>query len=320
MQRYSLFLTALFLGILLIGNATANNPSCNNFSVAAAAGKTVTAVCYTGSNIHYNYTVAYGASGSFSVNFMVGGVSQGSTTKEPTGPCSATGSQSLPADKNVTIIATQNGQGSECTGVGYIQLVAKASGGSSTTPTTTPTTVPQASTTISSSGYLSGTWTGVWNGQQVYLQTIKPSSPIDNLSDLELVGAVYNFSTTNPSYSCLNGEFINVWTAENEYPNEYIVHNGGQASQCAYFTAIILMPASTTTSVAQSASTSISSGTATGSATSKPIPVLWIGVTILAVLVLLLVIAMLARKKKDTGFLNEAQDPSGKDSSAEPKP
>ena len=82
------------------------------------------------------------------------------------------------------------------------------------------------------------TYTGSWEGSQVTSpSTIQwvPNHTIENDSGAVLVGTLMNFYTANPSYSCLNGESINVWTDPN-YPNEYVIHNGLQGPQCAYIT------------------------------------------------------------------------------------
>lgn len=98
----------------------------------------------------------------------------------------------------------------------------------------------------STSTVFSGTWTGTWDGTTVNLTTV-PNHTIENLSDATLVGYITNFHTTNPSWSCLNGENINVWTAPSEYPGVYVVHNGLQGAQCTYFTATFTAPSNATT-------------------------------------------------------------------------
>ncbi|MCW6160150.1 MAG: hypothetical protein LVQ95_03635 [Candidatus Micrarchaeales archaeon] len=87
--------------------------------------------------------------------------------------------------------------------------------------------------TNSSGGY---SYTGVYNGTNMALTWV-PNHTIENLSDARLVGVITDFQTTNPYYSCLNGDSMNVWSASNEYPGVLVVHNGLQGSQCTYITA-----------------------------------------------------------------------------------
>jgi hypothetical protein len=50
------------------------------------------------------------------------------------------------------------------------------------------------------------------------------------------VGVISNFETSNPAFSCLDGESIYVWTAPAQFPGLYVVHNGDEGSQCTYGT------------------------------------------------------------------------------------
>ena len=78
-------------------------------------------------------------------------------------------------------------------------------------------------------------YTGVWLGNVTTLTHVA-NVTVEGLPDETLVGTIGNFQTSDPSYSCLNGETINVFTAPKEFPNEYVVHNGLQGSQCTYGT------------------------------------------------------------------------------------
>ncbi|MGC8586665.1 MAG: hypothetical protein ACP5K5_03950, partial [Candidatus Micrarchaeia archaeon] len=82
-----------------------------------------------------------------------------------------------------------------------------------------------------------GSATGIYNGKLVYL-TIVPQRTVESFPDVTPAGFLSNFSTTNKSYSCLDGASIRVWTASNEYPGYLVAHNGDQGSQCTYVTAI----------------------------------------------------------------------------------
>jgi hypothetical protein len=79
---------------------------------------------------------------------------------------------------------------------------------------------------------------GMFNGAEVSLISVQGKT-IEALPDASLVGTLYNFSTSNPKYSCLGGSALNVWIAPSEYPGYYVIHNGGQGSQCAYITMVI---------------------------------------------------------------------------------
>jgi hypothetical protein len=81
---------------------------------------------------------------------------------------------------------------------------------------------------------------GVWHGQTVKLNNV-PNVTVENLPDAQLVGRIHNFlahelPTSKPPFYCLNGETLNVWTAPNEFPGVYVVHNGDQGNQCTYGT------------------------------------------------------------------------------------
>lgn len=78
-------------------------------------------------------------------------------------------------------------------------------------------------------------YSGVWNGSATPLTHV-PNVTVEGLPDETFVGTIGNFQTNDPSYSCLNGETINVFTAPSEFPSEYVVHNGLQGSQCTYGT------------------------------------------------------------------------------------
>ncbi len=137
--------------------------------------------------------------------------------------------------------------------------------------------------------YHSGTWTGVWQGQTVNLVTIHTNTSIENLPDAVVVGNLTNFYTDNPSYSCLNGETIPVWSAPNEYPGEYLAHNGGIGTQCAYFTAIISTAASTSGSTP--AATPYSTGASSQSLLVTPAGFAAVGLTILVVYAAIIILA-----------------------------
>ena len=87
-------------------------------------------------------------------------------------------------------------------------------------------------TTTTLSGY---SYSASWQGATVALRHV-PNQTVESLPDATLVGQVGNFETNDPTYSCLNGETINVFTAPAEFPGDYVVHNGLQGSQCAYGT------------------------------------------------------------------------------------
>jgi len=79
------------------------------------------------------------------------------------------------------------------------------------------------------------TFTGAYNGQAIVFHWV-PNHTIEGLSDAKLVGTITDFQTTDPKYTCLNGENINVWSAPSEYPGDYVVHNGDMGPQCTYLT------------------------------------------------------------------------------------
>jgi len=84
-------------------------------------------------------------------------------------------------------------------------------------------------------------YTAVWQGGSINLNHVT-NSTVEAIPDAAVVGQVTNFQTDDPSYSCLNGETINVFTARNEYPYQYLVHNGLQGPQCAFGTWTFPMP------------------------------------------------------------------------------
>jgi hypothetical protein len=91
---------------------------------------------------------------------------------------------------------------------------------------------PAAASAASAASY---TYSGSWGGNVTTLTHVT-NVTVEGLPDARLAGTITNFQTTDPAYSCLNGSSLNVWTAQNEFPNEFVVHNGDQGSQCAYGT------------------------------------------------------------------------------------
>jgi hypothetical protein len=79
-----------------------------------------------------------------------------------------------------------------------------------------------------------------WRGQWIPLQHIQ-NVTIEGFRDAQLIGRCRLYA---PAY-CLNGEYINIWAAPNEYPGQYIVHNGDQGPQCTYQTWIMQLQAPT---------------------------------------------------------------------------
>jgi hypothetical protein len=77
-------------------------------------------------------------------------------------------------------------------------------------------------------------YTGFWSGSQTLTHVTNVT--VEGLPDATQVGVISDFQTNDPTYSCLNGEDLNLWTAPNEFPNEFVIHNGDQGSQCAYGT------------------------------------------------------------------------------------
>ncbi|PMP84798.1 MAG: hypothetical protein C0174_06330 [Thermodesulfobium narugense] len=76
--------------------------------------------------------------------------------------------------------------------------------------------------------------TCTWHGQEIPLQHIQ-NVTVEGFRDAQLVGQCQ----LHAPGSCLNGEFINVWRALNEYPGKLLVHNGYQGPQCTYQTWIM---------------------------------------------------------------------------------
>ncbi|AEE14094.1 hypothetical protein Thena_0454 [Thermodesulfobium narugense DSM 14796] len=76
--------------------------------------------------------------------------------------------------------------------------------------------------------------TCTWKGQDIPLQHIQ-NVTVEGFRDAQLVGQCQ----LHAPGSCLNGEFINVFRAENEYPGKLLVHNGLQGPQCTYQTWIM---------------------------------------------------------------------------------
>ncbi len=76
----------------------------------------------------------------------------------------------------------------------------------------------------------------VLNGTPVSLYYTRQRS-VETFPDAINLGPnCVNFQTQDPTYSCLNGENINVYTAHAEYPCMYAIHNGGMGAQCTYAT------------------------------------------------------------------------------------
>jgi len=79
-------------------------------------------------------------------------------------------------------------------------------------------------------------YSGMYNNSIVVL-TYAQTSQIEDLPDANEVGQLQNFYTNNPAYECLNGDTLNVYTAQHEYPGYYIADNIMQpSSKCAYIT------------------------------------------------------------------------------------
>lgn len=75
------------------------------------------------------------------------------------------------------------------------------------------------STTTPASPYI---YTAIWRGQSVRL-TLVPSTNVGQLPDAVAAGQVTSFQTDDPSYTCLEGAVLNVWSAPQEYPGNYLV-------------------------------------------------------------------------------------------------
>jgi len=78
-------------------------------------------------------------------------------------------------------------------------------------------------------------YTGTWLGSS-YQLTHVTNVTVEGLPDAFVVGTITDFQTSDPSYSCLDGLAINVFLAPQEFPGEYVVHDGLQGSMCAYGT------------------------------------------------------------------------------------
>lgn len=93
---------------------------------------------------------------------------------------------------------------------------------------------------------------------------------VELLPDASLVSQATNFQTDDPTYQCLNGHSINLWSAPSEFPGLYVVHNGDQGSQCVYgtwtFPVTFLAPTPTMTP------TPTATATATATPTATPTP------------------------------------------------
>jgi len=188
-------------------------------------------------------------------------------TSGPTTPYSlalTVSPSSLPADGNstATVTATVTGANGQpvandtvnfTASTGTVTTSALTNSGGQATATYTAGTTP-GSVTISATettGSATGsttltlsqptwTFTGVWNGQTVNLTWV-PNQTVEGFSDAKVVGQITNFQTNEPTggkppYYELNGESINVFTAPNEFPGVYVVHNGLQGPQATYGT------------------------------------------------------------------------------------
>ncbi|MDA8336878.1 MAG: stalk domain-containing protein [Peptococcaceae bacterium] len=107
-------------------------------------------------------------------------------------------------------------------------------------------------------------YTGVWQGQTVNLAHVQ-NVTVEGLPDHLLVGQITNFQTDDPNYTALDGGNINVFTAPDEFPGEYVVHNGLEGSQPVYGTWTFPAPG-------QKQNLSVSVSTAPGSFTAGPDP------------------------------------------------
>src|SRR5207253_2628447 len=79
------------------------------------------------------------------------------------------------------------------------------------------------------------TYGGVWLGKGIVISP-RSNVTVESYPDATVVGQVTNFQTTDPRVSCLNGQAINVFSAPNELPGVYVVHDGLQGPMCAYGT------------------------------------------------------------------------------------
>lgn len=79
------------------------------------------------------------------------------------------------------------------------------------------------------------TYTGSWQtaGTPLFGQR---NIAIGSYSDAVSQGQLTNFQTDDPTFKCLNGASLNVYTAPTEFPNQFVVNNSQQPSQCAYGT------------------------------------------------------------------------------------
>jgi hypothetical protein len=78
-------------------------------------------------------------------------------------------------------------------------------------------------------------YTGTWLGSS-YALTHVTNVTVEGLPDSFVVGTITDFQTSDPAYSCLDGQTINVFLAPQEFPGVYVVHDGLQGSMCAYGT------------------------------------------------------------------------------------
>ena len=83
------------------------------------------------------------------------------------------------------------------------------------------------------------TYTGTWAGTAGTQLNRHSNVTVEGYADAAVVGQLTNFQTTDPTYACLKGATINVFTAPAEFPGQYVVHDGMQGSMCAYGTWLI---------------------------------------------------------------------------------
>jgi hypothetical protein len=71
------------------------------------------------------------------------------------------------------------------------------------------------------------TYTGTWHGTPV-----GPGGAAVHLSHATLVGQLRAYQTADPTYTCLNGQGINVYTAPRQFPGDYVVPTPGRGVRC----------------------------------------------------------------------------------------
>ena len=72
-----------------------------------------------------------------------------------------------------------------------------------------------------------------WLGYPRYWLTLVPNVEVENFADARVAGAVTNFITADPDFSCMNGLAFYVYTASAEFPGRYVVH--AQTGTCTGF-------------------------------------------------------------------------------------